>query len=81
MTNDETHQLTRVATMVEDMHVRLFGNGQPGELAKLGVRMDKMDTDIDELKETRAHAKGFVWAIGTLFTALGGTEIWHLFRK
>lgn len=81
MNYDESQKLTRVETMLEDMHLRLFGNGQPGELAKLGTRMDAMDDEIDGLKETKAHAKGAMWALGALFTALGGTEVWHVFKK
>lgn len=78
---DDTERLGRIEYMIEDMHTRLFGNGQPGELDKLSTRLSVMDTEIDELKETKAHAKGAMWMVGALFTMLGGTELWHLFRK
>lgn len=78
---DMAVKVTRIETLMEDMHTRLFGNGQPGELAKIATRMDKQDDEIDALKETKAHAKGVMWAFGALFTALGGSQLWHLFSK
>ncbi len=76
----QAQQITRTMTIVEEMHTRLFGNGQPGELDKLGKRLETLDGEIETLKETRAHVKGVIWTIGVLFTAMGGTELWHIFK-
>ncbi len=57
--------------IVIDIHTRLFGNGQPGEL-------DKLDTRLKDLERTTNWAKGAVAVIVGLVTLLGGTEIYHI---
>ncbi len=74
-------KISSIETIVKDMHVRLFGNGQPGELTRIGSRIADVEKDLDTLKEDRAKAKGVLWTLTGLFTALGGTEIWHMFTK
>lgn len=78
---DDTVNIGKIAYMVEDMHHRLFGNGQPGELDRIAVRLNVMDEEIEEIKRDKARAKGAIWALSALFTALGGGQLWHIFSK
>ena len=67
MTPDQDIQqaqtLARIETLVEEMHGRLFGNGQPGEL-------DKIDGRLDNLESTRSFAKGALYVLYGLVSAL-----------
>lgn len=47
MNLDESTQLTRVVTLVEDMHHRLFGNGQPGIVKEQNDRLDRLEAEKD----------------------------------
>lgn len=76
----DAEKIGRIEYMVEDMHHRLFGNGQPGELTKISERMDLQDKEIDKFKVSQARAKGVVWAISAMFTAVGGRELWKYFK-
>lgn len=50
MTRDEQEQLTKVVTLVEDMHHRLFGNGQPGYIKDNDKRVLALETDQNRVK-------------------------------
>lgn len=81
MNYNETQLLTETATLVKEMHTRLFGNGQPGELAKLGERFNKVEEDIDDLKASKNKAHGVLWTVSGLVSMLGLSEVWHIFIK
>lgn len=58
-------------TLVRFDH-QLFGNGQPGKLTIMDQRLDSLDT-------TRSKVKGALSALAAVVTAIGGTELYHLF--
>lgn len=65
MTQDEKDDLLiRISTQVEEMHERLFGNGQPGEL-------DKAKSRIYDLEEWKNKASGGLVIISILIGVLG----------
>lgn len=66
-----TTQQAITQTLVIDIHTRLFGNGQPGELDKLDARLKEQERVIN-------WAKGAVAVILGLLSLLGGTEIYHI---
>ncbi len=57
--------------IVIDIHTRLFGNGQPGEL-------DKLDARLKDQERTTNWAKGALAVITGALTLFGGTEIYHI---
>ena len=73
--------LIRVETKVNDMYRRLFGNGQPGDLADLRDSIDKVADRTTILEKEKSKAHGFIAAIGTLATLVGGAEVLHFFRS
>lgn len=73
MTQDETVTLERIKLVVEDMHTRLFGNGQPGFV-------DKTDLRLRDLEGSYARAKGFVGALWAAISFLGLGGLWHLLK-
>lgn len=75
MTPEQVADLVRTKTLVEDMHHRLFGNGQPGIL-------DKQDRRIKTLEEVEAKGKGVIWTVGIIVTVIeivvhAGGKLWH----
>lgn len=68
-----TAKLERIEYMVEDMHHRLFGNGQPGFV-------EKSDERLKELESYRSFIRGAAWVIGGLFTLLTGVLTYHIAR-
>jgi len=61
-------QIARIDEIVQNIHYRLFGNGQPGELALLSKRQDVSENFI-------AMTKGALVVIGTIITIMGGAII------
>lgn len=66
-------RLARVETMVEEIHHRLLGNGQPGEI-------DKMKEDISSLKSSRTWVKGVATALGVIITGDLGVHLKAFFK-
>ncbi len=81
MTTDERHNSEAIAqilakqatieTIVYDIHTRLFGKEQPGEL-------DKLDARLKEQERATNWAKGALAVITGAMTLFGGTEIYHI---
>lgn len=69
-----TNTLSELSSKVNDIHTRLFGNGQPGEL-------DKHEARIRELESSANHWRGIVAAVVALVGLFGGTEILHICGK
>lgn len=63
MNTDQAADLIRTKTLVEDMHHRLFGNGQPGII-------EKQDKRIKTLEEVEAKGKGAMWTFGIIGTVI-----------
>ncbi len=59
------------ATQLEKMNVRLFGNGQPGELGKIEMR-------LTALEKFRYTLMGGAMALGTLGAILEDVLRWFL---
>lgn len=79
----ETHkQIIEINAMVREMRLRLLGNGQPGEIEKLHLRIgtvrDSHDGRITKLEHSRTYIKGVLWAIGLLTTGAGLAILKHL---
>lgn len=68
-------QLTvaRIDENVQDMHHRLFGNGQPGEL-------QQQDDRLTELEASWNKFRGVLWTLGALVSLLTSTTIVELVR-
>lgn len=72
--NTEDHDLLlKVATTVDTIHDRLFGNGQPGEI-------HSMKRDIVGLQEYRNRLIGGVAVLTLLITVFGGMLLAHILR-
>lgn len=54
MNHEQGETLTRVSTLVEDMHHRLFGNGQPGIIKDFDMR-------LKELEQVKHRGQGALW--------------------
>jgi len=61
-------QIARIDETVSEIYHRLFGNGQPGELAALQQKQG-------EMKEFVSQAKGALWVIGGMLTLISGVII------
>ena len=73
MTEPESVCLVKIKTIVEDMHRRLFGNGQPGKLQEIWNKIEPLGVAQDR----------FVGALGIISFFLllfGGTFIVSTFR-
>ncbi len=71
MTEKDSACLAKIEVIVKDMHTRLFGNGQPGELDKLR----------DRILPLESHRHQFIGAVGVvsfILLLLGGTFIAHI---
>lgn len=67
-------QLATIKAVVEDMHHRLFGNGQPGELAELRGR-------ASSLEEFKNKVLGALVIIGTALGIVGTAIFTHILRS
>lgn len=56
MTHQQSDDLVRTKTLVEDMHHRLFGNGQPGIIATMDSRVEKLET-------VKHKGQGVLWTL------------------
>jgi hypothetical protein len=65
--------LGRIDSRVDDMHDRLFGNGQPGFVATT-------ETRLKSLENTEAKARGAFYTLSILFTMLTTGFGLHLFK-
>ena len=52
---------------------KLFGNGQPGKITLLENR-------VGVLEDHKSTIKGAFATLSAIVTAVGGAELWHLFR-
>jgi hypothetical protein len=73
MTSEQFELLVKTSTICEQMYERLFGNGQPGEIAKLQAEQKTQAA-------FRNRVRGALTVIGLLVSALGGVLITHLWR-
>lgn len=74
MTSEDTAvAIARIETIVCRMEEKLFGNGQPGELAKIDGR-------IKDLELARSRAHGAFWVISSVVTFITGGGLLHLLR-
>lgn len=70
---DQVQRLARIEAIVEDMHHRLFGNGQPGEVQTI-------KDDVSSLKSSRSWVKGGIAVLGFLVGADGIAHIRSFFK-
>lgn len=73
MNIEESKLLAQIAVTVNDMHDRLFGNGQPGELAELKARASALEKNQNM----------FLGALGVISAAVSGffaAFIAHIFK-
>ena len=63
--------LIRVDSQIEDIHRRLFGNGQPGQIEKLANLTSK-------LEDFKNRFLGALLFLTFSITLLGGIQIYHL---
>lgn len=66
-------RLARIEQSLEDLKYQLLGNGRAG-------RLDEMEGDIQDLKDSRARFRGGMSVLGALVAALGVPEILHWLR-
>lgn len=71
--SDTPERLIRIETIVTTLQTRLLGNGQPGELQKLQMRM----VDLEAFK---SYTKGGMAALSLLVFLLGGFETLRLLK-
>lgn len=72
MTNQtDRDMLIEVSTLMREMHGRLFGNGQPGEI-------DKINKEVRGLTNYRNRLIGAVSTITFLLLAFGGILLAHI---
>ena len=62
---DIQSQLAVTHNTVLDMHHRLFGNGQPGEIEKLNTRISSTNDRVGKLENWRWYLLGAVAAVST----------------
>jgi len=75
MTQDEMVEVVvETKTLVQTLHDRLLGNGQPGEIAV-------MKSDIKSLQKDRDTVGGAIKTIKWIIGALGITELGHIFWR
>lgn len=68
----DSERLAKVETIVEVIHDRLFGNGQPGELSKL-------DDRVQVLENNKNRIIGAFSIVSVLMTFLGWVHIKEFF--
>jgi hypothetical protein len=76
MNQDESIQLTKVVTIVEDMHHRLFGNGQPGFVKETEGKIANLEADRNKVLGVAKFVK-FMAALTPLIVVLAeGYRLW-----
>lgn len=73
MTPEQYEDLITTKTLVQDMHHSLFGNGQPGVIKDLQVK-------IEGLEKTKSRSEGVLWALSGIVSAIGITDIVKFFK-
>mgnify|MGYP001569969610 CR=1 FL=1 len=73
MEQETIEKIAKIEVMLEDVHHRLFGNGQPGQLSIL-------DNRICLLEKLESKAKGAFWVISGLFVIVGLDRLVFLVR-
>jgi len=68
--NDLRVVVVRIDTTVADMHHKLFGNGQPGELDKLHGRVSAVSDRVDSLENFKWKLVGISVGATTLASLL-----------
>lgn len=72
MTNQtDRDMLIEVSTLVREMHTRLFGNGQPGEI-------EKIQKDVKSLDRYRNQVKGAFAIVSFFLIIFGGVLLAHV---
>ncbi len=71
--NNQTDRdlLIEVSTLVREMHTRLFGNGQPGDI-------DRINKEVRNLSSYRNKLIGAVTIVAFLLTVFGGVLVAHI---
>lgn len=70
---DRDSQIAVIRAVVEDLHHRLFGNGNPGELAELRSR-------ASSLEEFKNKILGALVIIATGITIIGTALFTHILK-
>lgn len=70
---ENARRVARIETLVEDMHTRLFGDEDTGEIPKLKRRMASME-------RTQHVARGAFGAITVALSFIGWPYIRNLFK-
>jgi hypothetical protein len=73
MTTEDHDLIVRTAAVVEEIHHRLFGNGNPGEIKTI-------QKDVQELQDYKSWIRGAFAVVALLITVFGGMLIEHLSR-
>lgn len=79
-----TKESAITSRIVSDIHTRLFGNGQPGELDKMSTLIDQSIKAVDtRLKRQESFSNKIRGALAIVLTVIGvmGAEIMHLLGK
>lgn len=71
--------LISMKTTLERMDHELFGNGQPGRLKELDTKIQDLDDKVEDHERFKSYIKGSFATLSLIITALGGTELYHLF--
>ena len=69
-------RLAKMETLVEALHRELLGNGQPGALARIHIRIDDLDAAVENLNGWRKWVHGIAVAVGTVITGLAAVLAW-----
>lgn len=77
---EQGEAIARIETTMDLMYQRLFGNGQPGELALIHKRIGEVDERVDGFDKDKSYVKGIIAVLALIISLVGGTEIYHLFR-
>jgi hypothetical protein len=74
--NNQTDRdmLIEVSTLVREMHTRLFGNGQPGEI-------DKINKDVKSLVMYRSRLIGALSVVTFVLLAFGGVLLANILNS
>lgn len=81
--SDETRDemIIKTYTKLDDLYHTLLGNGQPGKIQNLEVKIEKNRTDLSDLKEAVNVGRGVVIALCFVISLIGGGEILHAIGK
>ena len=70
---DNARRVARIETLVEDMHTRLFGDEDTGDIPKIKQRITKLET-------SHALAKGSIYVISALVSFIGWPYVRNWFK-